>query len=190
MKNTLLLIVLLLVACDSSVSGSDAMQSTDGTPIDASVDASIDADLGCRVAEVLDGETLATQLGSKPDPGIYTWQGSLTSDLSDVVFVELYDTLGMFAGTPLATGTYNITGTALDYSTCGLCVLLRADNGDKNFFATSGSITITAFSGTTISGSLNNVAFEEVTLTQNDSTPVPGGCTLQWNETVNFSVDY
>jgi len=98
----------------------------------------------------------------------------------DVVQVELWDGLGAFTGGTVAVGTYPISGAELAPATCGVCVRGLGDKGQagqKEYFATSGSVQVTAVggNGTPISATLTNATFAEVDPTAR--TLVSGGCT-------------
>ena len=98
----------------------------------------------------------------------------------DVVQVELWDGLGAFTGGTVAVGTYPITGAELAPATCGVCVRGLGDKGQstqKEYFATGGSVQITAVggNGAPISATLTDATFAEIDPTAR--TPVSGGCT-------------
>ena len=93
----------------------------------------------------------------------------------DNFFINL-KMMGVFAG-GLQTGTFTIQGAETSQATCGLCVNIVADivmgqGPSKFYFATSGSVTLTAT--TPPAGTLSNVMFQEVTAA---GSPISGGCT-------------
>ncbi len=105
----------------------------------------------------------------------------------DVVSVEMYFGYGTPAP-PHNPGTYPLAATAdeQNYSTCGTCVLVRQNCNEgvgcsRSFLATGGSLVIssTGVVGATLSGSLQNVNLQEVTINPDtfQSTPVQGGQT-------------
>ena len=110
------------------------------------------------------------------------YNAALNSDATpDIVRLELFA-----ANTPfpadITTGTYQLTGAQLNYATCGVCVLIDAnfdfntENSQFVYMATGGSVTINNVTGS-ISGTLNNVTFQKVTIGSNYvSTPVGDGC--------------
>jgi len=71
---------------------------------------------------------------------------------------------GVFTGGPIRPGTYTLTGDELDFTTCGVCVVLHGDRDPttgvprESYLATGGTVTIT--SADRLSGSLTNVRFE------------------------------
>jgi hypothetical protein len=80
----------------------------------------------------------------------------------------------------VTTGTFDVTSAGnTNYSSCGECVLIYADNyAGPVFFATAGTITVDeVVSDTETRGSASNLTLVEVTLDPNTSasTPVPGG---------------
>ena len=80
----------------------------------------------------------------------------------------------------LAAGTYDIVGDELRYSTCGVCVFIATDRSDPDtyvddYFATGGSVTLKSVNGT-LTGSVNAVSFEHVTLVEGDTVAVGDGC--------------
>jgi hypothetical protein len=82
----------------------------------------------------------------------------------DYVQLELWDHAGAFAGTAVHTGTFDVDP---DPATCGVCVRAIGDKGlptEKEYFATSGSVTVTALGADTqpISATLSNLTFVEV----------------------------
>jgi hypothetical protein len=96
----------------------------------------------------------------------------------DYVQVELWDGRGAFSGGAVAAGTYPITGAELDPATCGICVRGLGDKGagtQKEYFATSGQVQVTAVGGTgaPVSVTLTNVTFAEVDAAK---AAVLGGC--------------
>jgi hypothetical protein len=94
----------------------------------------------------------------------------------DSFFLKLVSGKGVFAG-GLATGTYSIAGVDASFNDCGLCVNVIADivagsGPTKFYFATSGSVTLTAT--TPPAGTLSDVQLVEVNLAS--GTPASSGC--------------
>ncbi|MGC4120806.1 MAG: lamin tail domain-containing protein [Myxococcales bacterium] len=96
----------------------------------------------------------------------------------DYVSLELYEGGGPFTS-GLATGTFQLTASEQQYSSCSLCVVMTDEMG-KTYLPTGGSVTLTAVANR-LTGTLNNVSFQEVTISSVSpytSTPVtPNGCT-------------
>ncbi|HEY3446019.1 MAG TPA: hypothetical protein VGK67_06610 [Myxococcales bacterium] len=95
----------------------------------------------------------------------------------DTVRLELYQqATGIFTG-GIVPGTFALSGAELQYKTCSLCVRVIDELG-KIYMPTGGTVTLAAV-GTRLTGTLTNVAFQEVTIAADfTSTPVtPGGCT-------------
>jgi hypothetical protein len=94
------------------------------------------------------------------------------------VQLELWDGIGAFAGGVVRLGTFQIAGAEAAAGTCGVCVRGLGDKGgaaQKEYFATGGSVTITALgaAGAPITATLSNVTFGEVDASRK---PVAGGC--------------
>ncbi len=94
----------------------------------------------------------------------------------DSFFLKLVSGKGVFTG-GLATGTYSIAGVDASFNDCGLCVNVIADivagsGPTKFYFATSGSVTLTAT--TPPAGTLSNVHLVEVNL--GTGAPAATGC--------------
>ncbi len=130
-------------------------------------------------------------LGSKTAPNasldtatLLTWALPLEAATpGDTVDVQLFADLGVFeAQGGFVTGTFQLAGDELNYSTCGLCVLIYenvAANGDYRgaYMATSGTVTLTSVTGT-LTGTLSNIKFQHVTVDSSTfiSTPHADGC--------------
>jgi len=96
------------------------------------------------------------------------------------VQVDLWDGLGAFTGGLVRTGTFTITGKDADPNTCGVCVRglgAKGATGQKEYFATGGTVNVTAVggNGAPISATLTNVTFAEVIPTSH--AVVANGCT-------------
>ena len=99
----------------------------------------------------------------------------------DVIFIELWENFGAFAGTTAHPGTFPIAGPELDYQTCGVCVFTLADVDDDNgatriLFATAGQVTVNAVgpaAGTAVSVEVESVVFQEV---DQEFQPVGSNC--------------
>ena len=110
----------------------------------------------------------------------YRIAGVLPTGTANYVQLELWDNTGVFAGGTVHTGTFPITGVETDYNTCGVCVRGVGDKGgttSKEYFGTSGSVTVTAFGPApdAFQASVDNIGFVEVDTTMH--APVTGGCT-------------
>ena len=98
----------------------------------------------------------------------------------DYVQVELWDNIGVFAGGPVHTGTFTITGNEATFAKCGVCVRglgAKGTAGQKEYFATGGTVTVTAVGGNgqPISATLSNISFAEIDATTHNL--VANGCT-------------
>jgi len=100
----------------------------------------------------------------------------------DQLAIEIYQ--GDFGG-PETAGVYELTGTELNYATCGLCVRLFEDATQdtiaRQYFATAGTVDIDSIGvvGGTFAGTLTGLEMVEVTITAGtfESTPVANGQT-------------
>ncbi|MFT3697195.1 MAG: hypothetical protein QM831_28895 [Kofleriaceae bacterium] len=128
-------------------------------------------------------DQFASYSGSGSDE-FETWGGLLNDD-ADELDLELYaGGTGVFA-TGIKTGTFPITGDDAQYKTCAVCVRIYTDEDfsgsdvtfKDHYFASSGTVTLTAVSGNTFSGTLSNIGLDHVTIGSDfTSTPV-GDCT-------------
>jgi hypothetical protein len=105
---------------------------------------------------------------------------TLPSGAMDYVQLDLWDNKGAFAGSTVKPGTYQITGNDAAYATCGVCVRGLGDKGSagqKEYFATGGTVTVTAVgaAGQPLSATLSNITLAEVDPTLH--APVASGCT-------------
>jgi hypothetical protein len=97
----------------------------------------------------------------------------------DFVQIELWDGRGAFSAGTVVVGTYPITGAELNPATCGICVRGLGDKGagtQKEYFATSGQVQVTAVGGNglPVSVTLTNATFAEIDAAK---ATVSGGCT-------------
>jgi hypothetical protein len=114
----------------------------------------------------------------------------------DLIFLDLYKGYGGVSG-GIVAGTYPITGSDGENSTCGVCVSLvgnavinsmgQITSGD-DYLATSGVVTISAVGGAgtgsgsarrygTLAATFQNLVFEHVTIDQNTGmSTVVGDC--------------
>lgn len=99
----------------------------------------------------------------------------------DELDFQLYNGLSIFS-TGITPGTYVLSGPDLDYSTCGLCVLIY-ENIDAQtnyrgvYMATGGTVTLTSVDGN-LAGSADHLTFEHVDIDANTlvSTRHPDSC--------------
>jgi hypothetical protein len=180
-------LVCMLAACEGSspTTGNqvDAPQSSNhhDAPGPPSIDAPVQAtcalpdntpDTGALTATTTQKCNVPGSMGQKH---WYRMAAALPSGAMDYIQLELWDNTGPFAGGTVATGTYEITGTDATYATCGVCVRGMGDKGtagQKEYFATSGTVQVTAV-GTTLSATLTNIGLIEVDA---NHAPVTGGC--------------
>ncbi|HEX2692013.1 MAG TPA: hypothetical protein VHN14_35635 [Kofleriaceae bacterium] len=101
-------------------------------------------------------------------------------DTIDYVQVELWDQHGVFAGGTVHPGMFTIAGAEADPTTCGVCVRgvgAKDATDQKAYFATSGTVNVTAVggSGQPFSATLSNISFVEIDSTA--TSLVASGCT-------------
>ena len=130
-----------------------------------------------------------------PDEGTF-YYGAYDSDESPYSELSIEFYYGMGDPEPLTgPGTFELGATEdeQNYQTCGTCVLVYQGCNDeectgKTFFATSGTLTLSEFGGTTYVGSLTDVTLQEVTIDTSTwlSTPVSDGETWCID---NFTMD-
>jgi hypothetical protein len=154
----------------------DASTTPDGTP-------SVTCPLAATVADAGSLSALKSQRcnvpGSMGTKKWYRLSATLPGAPMDVVPLELWDGQGGFAGGTVRTGTFQITGAELAYSTCGVCLRAAGDKGtaaEKTYFATGGTVEVTSVgaAGTTLSAKITNATFAEVNAM---NVKVTNGCT-------------
>lgn len=106
----------------------------------------------------------------------YRLAATMPGEAMDYLQVELYDQVGAFAGGAVHTGTFPID---TDPNRCGVCVRGLGDKGTagaKEYFASGGTVNVTAVGGNgqPISATLSDITFVEV---DTDRKPVSNGCT-------------
>ena len=159
-----------------------------GTSLPAGSGDSGAADSGPSAACSLDSQTAsqtftvqAEQCNVPGSMGAQHWYrgfGQLPGDM-EYVQLELWDGKGAFTGGTVAPGTYTIGGADASYTTCGLCVRGLGGKGEATqteYFATSGTVDVTAISSTQFTATLAAVSFVEVDGTTHAAA---GTCTAQ-----------
>jgi hypothetical protein len=129
----------------------------------------------------------ATELpaGSQAPHRIYSYGaleavGSATVS-ADYVNLDLWATLGGFGSGDLKTGTYVLMGDDTDYYACGICLYLQGDyllqiedgTADDWLMARSGTVNLTAISGSAYKATVTNADFRRIT--NKDGFPDPDG---------------
>jgi hypothetical protein len=99
----------------------------------------------------------------------------------DVVQLELWDNLGAFKGGVVRAGTFPLSGDDAALGTCGVCVRALGGKGtteEQEFFATSGTVEVTAVggSGTEFNAVISNVTFEQLDTTDTKKKLKANGC--------------
>lgn len=146
-------------------------------------------DLTCLAAEGYGNATLTNQGAAQvpPEDGMpsefmYMF-GDLNADaMFDAFYMELAAGYGAFTDTPIAPGTYELSGEESDYATCGVCAEIDADINDEGeisqiYFANGGSITINSITPN-LSGTITNATFVHSNFDPDDGTTTPhqSGC--------------
>lgn len=114
----------------------------------------------------------------------YAALAALNADATpDLLAIELYAGAGAFmSGFPATGATIQLTGAEAQYATCAGCVLIYADSTQQAlgepYLATSGTLTLTSISTTSLAGSVSNVGFRHVTIDDMSfmSADHPDGC--------------
>ena len=173
-------VCLPLLACGGSDNNTKTVKVPDSKPVDT-------APIACKAAASyaslgsggFGGDSPAVMSGSA---NIAHQQVALEPvSATDAFYLELNGDFGGFDSGDIKPGTYALAGDDIDYGACGICVQLwpQAIDGsghlpqDNNYYlnetymAASGSVTLAMAgggSGTTLSGSVSNIAFKHVTL--------------------------
>jgi hypothetical protein len=103
--------------------------------------------------------------------------------MPDAFQLELYKGFGIFTDTEIVPGTYTLSGTELNYATCGVCprIFSNVDTASgmaqEQYFVTGGSVTITQVNPN-LQFTVSDLTFVEVTINETtfESTPVVDGC--------------
>jgi len=114
--------------------------------------------------------------GSGGAKKFYQLSATMTGTM-DIVQVELWDGRGAFAAGAVAVGSYPADA---DFNTCGVCIRALGDKGlatQKEYFATAGTVEVTAIGGAgqPISATVTSATFVEVDSTSH--AVVTMGCT-------------
>lgn len=178
----------MLVACGGDDGGNTAIDASIDTP--AATCTISNAQFGDRGA--IAGNSIYTARPSPPNVGDMRAIMPLeAAPPTDILIVEFYTGFAPFgttaAPTAVVPGTYQITGSQLQYADCGVCVRIGTNammDGmyEDDYLATGGSVTVTTAEsrvGGTLTFSLSNITFEHVTIDETtfQSTPVGDGCT-------------
>jgi hypothetical protein len=160
-------------------------------PLDNGTDGNTggDGSSGCQAAASYGPETPSDQSGdffpgnsTQPDEVDYAGQLNAT----DVLSIGLLDDQPPFTS-GFTTGTFNLSGQT-DFMTCGTCVLIAAhcNNCDLStgtgvgswYMATGGSLNLTTFTQTSLSGTLTNASLMHVTINFSNgaTSPASDGC--------------
>ena len=205
MKAVFPLIMLVAVGCRSKDNANDADN-------ESTVEAEADADTDADTTDATNQNTDATDTSNATD---LTFNASTSKasvgtnqDGSQVWIFEAMDgdkmlRLEFYAayGAPTAPGVAEITDAETDYSTCGTCIMLRTGcvaHGDhydctRTFMPRAeGQVQIDAIgasAGGQLTGELQNIIFQQVSIGQNyATTPVANGDLMRL-ESWSFDVE-
>ena len=181
MRSLACIVMFLLTACPGPAPSGDDQQTTDArvdTPADG---AAVTCPLAASVADMGMVAAFKAQRCNVPGSGGTQKWYRLSAQLpttGDYVQLELWPNLGAFTG-PVTTGTFTITGKDAAYTTCGVCGRALGDKGQtsqKEYFATSGTVNVTAVgaAGQPLSATLTGLGFVEIDATTKD--PIASGC--------------
>jgi hypothetical protein len=109
----------------------------------------------------------------------------LNNDLKpDALAMDLYDSIGGH-GVVNAVGSYTLNTSDATLASCAICVGIYTnfDSGTKTFSQTyfaaaQGTLKLTTFDATGISGSLKGLKFRQVDLSGGAMRDIAGGCTV------------
>ena len=174
----LAVLALFFIGCSSGsdATGPDAGAGPDGGPVGAQCPiAASTADLGAMAA------TKANMCNEPQTMGRMHWYKLATAmpGGTDVIELGLWDGLGAFKNGTAHIGTFTIAGEDAVFSTCGVCVRAVGDkgaSGSKEYFATGGTVNVTAMGtdGQQLAATLSNLTMVEVDPTTHK--PVASGC--------------
>lgn len=176
----------LALAALCACHGSSAKHDVDAPAGD--VDAAVDAAAACEIPANLGTVTGIAKVDAlwatdgNNVTNLYEVDNVLTSDpVYDVISLEVYKLGAFAAGYPTTFPvTVPLTGAELDFATCGACVRGFGDVTGAawkgEYFATSGSVTLTALSKTRIAGKLVNVTLVHVRQGTPHTRPLNDGC--------------
>ena len=170
-----------LTGCSSDSDTSnetDAADQSDATDTSNPSDTSDATDTGNACAN--EGFTAVAALSTIQVSESYATLEGYSSETApfDILAIEMYS--GEYGG-PEGPGSYEIDGS--NYQDCGLCVLIyqgvEGQSANKTFYASTGGVEISEWdeATNTITATLTNAEFQEVTINDNTfvSTPVAGG---------------
>lgn len=116
-------------------------------------------------------------------PRAYRIDHQLTDDPTyDVITLEMFRGRGAFAGgfEIALPATITLAGAELDSATCGACVRafgdVHDDTWDGEYFATSGTLELTALTPVKVAGVLRDVTFVHVQEGSVTTIPLNDGC--------------
>jgi hypothetical protein len=109
--------------------------------------------------------------------------------MPDSIQLLLFAGYGAFAGGPIRTGTFQLTGADLDINECGICAGVMtdttADGYADDYLPTGGTLELTAVGtavGQTLTGRLTNLSFQRMLIAEDGSTmPDGGNCSTMLN---------
>jgi hypothetical protein len=178
-------LVALTAACNSILGVDDV------TPESMESSPSIDAGMDARQCDVMPDFTLvaATPSTSALSHHMNGAGASLLFLLNndakpDALAMDLYDNMGGHA-TVNAVGTYNLSTSDAALSSCAICVAVYTNfDSSANMFsqtyfaAAQGTLKLTMFDATGISGSLKGLKLRQVELSGGATRDIAGGCTV------------
>jgi hypothetical protein len=122
---------------------------------------------------------LCNVAGSSGAAHWYRLSAALPGSTTSYVQLELWDGRGAFAAGKVQAGTFTISGADASPTTCGVCMRGVGDKGAagvREYFATSGTVTVTAvgIANEPISATFSNLSFVEIDATSKSA--VSDGC--------------
>lgn len=189
MKRYALLILVLLAGCPGQTpGGGDDMQTIDAASGNPDGQHQIDApaNVTCSLPSSIPDTGMLTAFKAQRcnvpmSQGLKKWyrlSALVPNSTNDYIQLDLWPETGGYTGA-VTTGSKTIGGGDAAYNTCGVCGRGRGDKtqaSDKEYFATAGTVNVTAIGagGQTLSATLTNLTLVEVNSASH--APVASGC--------------
>jgi hypothetical protein len=191
LRGCLVTLAALSAACNAILGVNDV------TPESANLDAN--ASIDAQQCDVLHEFTLVAANPQTSLLGHHTTDSGtsllflLNSDpRPDIVALDLYDNMGGHVVVN-ATGTFPLSSSDAELSTCGVCVEIFADvdktttTPSQTYLASRGTLKLTKFDTTGVAGSLTNLELRQVD--SSAAQDIPNGCIVTIDD-AEFSAEW